>query len=177
MWHSAPRAGASPRTPLALAAAAALALTAGCADGTGPTAPPAAAPRAAVVRNDRAPFTVEATNPCNGEALVLRGEFHLLITDQTSESGNTVFHAHVNAEGRGVGSLGNEYVANGSANVLLHQKAGEPTAVGHAIAHLHVIGRGQVPDFFAHVNVRFEFNPATGQVVVTREQVRVECHR
>ena len=148
-----------------------------------PTSPPTRGPNVAgpsfavIVNEQRLPFSISAANPCTGEPFVVEGEFHFLVTGNTSNSGNSHFHVHVNAHGEGVGASGARYVFNEEDNFTVHQNGPGPIVFQDVLSLLLIRqGSSEVPDnFVIKQNVRFTIDPMTGEFQIVRENFTVEC--
>jgi hypothetical protein len=135
------------------------------------------APAFAVIINERNPFVLVTENPCNGEPFTAEGEFHVLVTANTSPSGNTQVHVHLNAHGEGTSATGARYIFNEALNLHARQQGDGPIVEQDVVSILFIRqGTSDVPDnFVAKINVRFTIDPVTGDVEIVREKISLEC--
>ena len=150
------------------------ALVLACGDQTAWTEPDNVGVSFAVTLNERVPFTVEFTNPCNGEVIAFEGVLHNLARETADGSGGFHLAFHYNLTVRGVGqSTGATYVGAEALTDRVNVKPPYPVTATFTI-HTNVIGQGQVPNFLGHVTAHTTVN-ANGQVTSEIIKVRTEC--
>jgi hypothetical protein len=172
--------GASPvSTSMNRLALFAFAWLAACDPPSWPTSqdPTIAGPSLAVVLQDRIPLELITDNPCTGEAFIVEGEFHLVITETTSASGNSQFFFHNTAHGEGTGASGARYVFNQADEFKAQQEGNGPIVFQNPISLLLIRqGSSDVPDnFVIKMNLRTTFYPATGESETIRDNEATEC--
>lgn len=104
------------------------------------------------IENERTPFEEEFMNPCNGETVIISGDY--LFNPADNDGG------HFSVHGTGVGNMGNEYVVNGEINV----NAGVDTEMD--VANLNVITQGNAPNF----KVRTRYHTVDGNVIIDYQE-------
>lgn len=104
------------------------------------------------IANERTPFEQYLENPCNGEAVIISGDYLFNPTDNNG--------GHLTVQGTGVGNLGNEYVVNGEVNVI----SGMDTEMD--VANLNIITKGNAPNF----KVRARYHTVDGNVIIDYQE-------
>jgi hypothetical protein len=150
------------------------ALALGCGDQPASTEAVGAGVDRAVTQNETDPFTTEYTDPCNGEVIAFEGFIHML-AHQTAD-GRGGFHAafHYNLTVRGLGqTTGATYTGTEAQSDAFTVKPPYPFNETFTV-HTNVIGRGDAPDFRAHITFHVTVN-ANGELTVAFEKFRAEC--
>lgn len=105
-----------------------------------------------IVENERTPFEYNLVNPCNGEAVIISGDYLFNPTDNDG--------GHLTVHGTGVGDLGNEYVVNGEVNAI----AGTDAEMG--VENLNIITKGNTPNF----KLRLRYHMVNGNVIIDYQE-------
>ncbi len=117
-------------------------------------------------------------NPCNGELVSATGFMHLLNHNHQAASGNFGYGALTNFQGRGVGSLGNEYVltyAGPTSETYTFAQPGETYGSRQTyVQHYNVIALGPAPDYHAIYLIHLTFTPE-GEPTATVVNIESRC--
>jgi len=131
--------------------------------------------RAAVVVNVKAPLTFVAVIPCSGDAVLLTGDLHTLITAETDKNGGLHFKDHFQPQGiSGIGvPSGAKYQATGVTQDHENIHSGLASEFTF-IDNYRIIGQGPGNNFLFHTTVHVTVN-ANGDVTATVLNTSVDC--
>lgn len=119
----------------------------------------------------------EVENPCNGEIIKFNLRVQLCSNTITNPSGKIQIHVHQVLTGRGKGDIGNEYIANNAATLIINAKThenGEVSGEQTTIFNTNIIGKGSAPNFILRMRMHFVVTP-NGDIIVDRDIVEAVC--
>ncbi|WP_373495173.1 hypothetical protein [Aquiflexum sp.] len=106
------------------------------------------------------------------EPVDVDGEYHVVLNNVTSKSGNTMFKLHVNAKGSGVGQIsGAKYQYNDVSNTTETISKGSST---NFTLSGFLIGQGKAPNYKVKANIHITVN-ANGEVTAEFLDFSQEC--
>lgn len=127
----------------------------GCSDLTRTTEPSrsmkpqSASQQAATVTHEEIDPSPPAVNPCNGEFIVAQARLQFV-----EHVGNNGGFDHIDYDFNGIGQVtGAEYLGHASFDTFGVSNQGG-TTVETSTTRMHVVGKGQAPDFFTDLTFR-----------------------
>jgi hypothetical protein len=131
---------------------------------------------AKVIENIKIPTVEFALIPCTGDAVLLEGRLHILITETVDKNGGLHLKAHfqpMNLQGEVIAgpNEGAKYNGTGVSQDRLNLKKGETFTM---INNYRMIGQGKAPNFMVHETWHVTVN-ANGEVTANFIKVKVTC--
>jgi hypothetical protein len=108
--------------------------------------------RAGIVTNTTVPLGMGVAIPCTGDAVFLTGNLHVLITSETSASGNTQVTTHFQPQDlSGVSLMGIRYQGTGVTQQTMTTTS--MTFDGTRVNNFRIIGQGPGNDLKVHATI------------------------
>ncbi len=130
---------------------------------------------ARAVVNGKVPKFWQETIPCTGDAVVLTGNMHLLITENGDATGGYHYTFHANPQGlSGVSQQGVVYHGVGITQYVVNIAADDLPAEATQIFVYNFIGNGAGNDFRLHETWHITFN-SNGDLTVVFDNYWITC--
>ena len=143
---------------------------------TAPVRPTITGPSQALVINNRFPINGTALSDCGGEAVLVSGTFHRVLTITNDGAGGFHVNDHIDYTGlEGTGAIsGNQYVAKQISMVSFNVPA---QTVGFEVTQplmFTLIGQGTTPNEVFTALIHYTVN-ANGELTTYVDNLRVKC--
>jgi len=118
------------------------------------------------------PFVADVLIPSSGEVVHLEGKLHIVLTSVVDGDGGLHISGHFQPQGvKGVGSLGNSYVAVGITRSNFNIRPPFPNEQTY-VNDFYIIGQAKADSFKVHQTIHITVN-ANGEVTATVDNTRI----